>query len=205
MSDLHEDARRAGYGTPLGAGVRPAVLVIDVCAAYLDDTSPLRAPVQDAVRAAALVVDYARAGGYPVVFTRVSYRRGTNEGGLFRQKVPTLAVFEEGNPLGDFLAEPAPRDGDSVIVKQYPSAFFGTPLAANLTAAGIDTLIITGLTTSGCVRATAVDALQHGFRPQVVADACGDRDPRLHEANLFDLGAKYADVIDVKQARELLL
>ncbi|WP_067701422.1 isochorismatase family protein [Nocardia jejuensis] len=202
--DLGEDARSAGYGAPLGAGDHPAVLVIDICAAYLAPGSPLRAPVADAVRAAAAVVHRARTGGYPVVFTRVSYRPGTTEGGLFRRKVPTLAVFEEGNPLADFLDDPRPRPGESVIVKQYPSAFHGTALAANLTADRIDTLVIVGLTTSGCVRATATDALQHGFRPLVVAQACGDRDPRLHEANLFDLNSKYADVIDLDRALELL-
>ncbi|GAB4586530.1 isochorismatase family protein [Nocardia sp. IFM 10818] len=204
MKDLAEDARAAGYGTPLGAGARPAVLVVDVCAAYLTDGSPLRAPVEEAVKAAAAVVDRARAGGCPVLFTRVSYRPGTDEGGLFRRKIPTLAVFEEGSPLGEFLADPAPLPGECVVVKQYPSAFHGTALASNLTAAGIDTLLITGLTTSGCVRATATDALQHGFRPMVVAEACGDRDPRLHEANLYDLNAKYADVIDLDAALRLL-
>ncbi|MEV0248645.1 isochorismatase family protein [Nocardia sp. NPDC050712] len=204
MKDLTEDAHSAGYGTPLGVGKRPAVLVIDICAAYLDDDSPLRAPVEDAVRAAAALVQHARARGYPVLFTRVAYRPGTTEGGLFRLKIPTLAVFEDGNPLGDFLDDPAPHPGETVVVKQYPSAFHGTALAANLTADGIDTLFIAGLTTSGCVRATATDAMQHGFRPVVVADACGDRDPRLHEANLFDLNAKYADVTGLEAARRLL-
>ncbi|MEU4317834.1 isochorismatase family protein [Nocardia fluminea] len=204
MKDLREDARGAGYGRALGPGRRPAVLVIDICVAYLDDESPLRAPVEDAVRAAARVVDHARAGGHPVLFSRVTYRPGTSEGGLFRRKVPSLAVFEEGNPLADFLPEPAPLPGETVVAKQYPSAFHGTALAANLTADGIDTLVITGLTTSGCVRATATDAMQHGFRPMVVADACGDRDPRLHEANLFDLDSKYADVIALDAALRLL-
>ncbi|WP_306362290.1 isochorismatase family protein [Nocardia sp. CC227C] len=204
MKDLAEDARSAGYGQRLGPGARPAVLVVDICAAYLTDGSPLRAPVESAVEAAAAVVHRARASGYPVLFTRVSYRPGTAEGGLFRRKVPTLAVFEEGNPLADFLDDPAPLRGECVVVKQYPSAFHGTALAANLTAAGIDTLLITGLTTSGCVRATATDALQHGFRPMVVADACGDRDPRLHDANLYDLDAKYADVLSLDAALRLL-
>lgn len=204
MRDLHDDARGAGYGRPLGAGQRPAVLVIDICAAYLDDASPLRAPVEDAVRATITVVDHARANGHPVLFTRVTYRPGTSEGGLFRRKVPSLAVFEQGNPLADFLPEPAPLPGETVVSKQYPSAFHGTALAANLTADGIDTLIITGLTTSGCVRATATDAMQHGFRPMVVGQACGDRDPRLHEANLFDLDSKYADVISLDAALRLL-
>ncbi|WP_308162789.1 isochorismatase family protein [Nocardia alni] len=204
MKDLDEDARSAGFATPLGAGTSPAVLVIDICAAYLDDASPLRAPVEEAVRAAIQVVNRARANGYPVIFTRVSYRPGTSDGGLFRRKVPSLAVFEEGNPLARFLDEPAPRPGEAVVTKQYASAFHGTALAADLTAAGIDTVVITGLTTSGCVRASATDALQHGFRPIVVADACGDRDPRLQQANLYDLNAKYADVVTLEAALRLL-
>ena len=177
---------------------------MDVCAAYLADESPLRAPVEEAVRATAVLVDHARTQGFPVLFSRVSYRPGSDEGGLFRRKVPTLAVFEQGNPLAEFLADPAPRPGETVVVKQYASAFHGTALAANLTAAGIDTLLIAGLTTSGCVRATATDALQHGFRPLVVSEACGDRDPRLHAANLYDLGAKYADVLDLDRALRVL-
>ncbi|MEU8900333.1 isochorismatase family protein [Nocardia sp. NPDC048505] len=204
MQDLTADARSAGYGSRLGAGSSPAVLVIDVCAAYVTDGSPLRAPVEAAVRATTRVVRQARDHGYPVIFTRVSYRPGSADGGLFRRKIPTLSVFEEGNPLAEFLADPAPLPGESVVTKQYPSAFHGTALAANLTADGIDTVLVTGLTTSGCVRATTTDALQHGFRPLVVADACGDRDPRLHEANLFDLDAKYADVIDLAEALRVL-
>ncbi|MCM6771938.1 isochorismatase family protein [Nocardia sp. CDC159] len=204
MTDLADDYRRHGFAATLGPGDSPAVLVVDICAAYLTDGSPLRAPVEDAVRAAATLVAHARDHGRPVLFTRVAYRPGTADGGLFRRKVPALAVFEEGNPLGAFLDDPAPRPAEVVITKQYASAFHGTSLAATLTAARIDTVCIVGLTTSGCVRATATDALQHGFRPLVVADACGDRDPRLHEANLLDLGAKYADVLDLRAALAVL-
>ncbi|AYF77012.1 isochorismatase family protein [Nocardia yunnanensis] len=202
--DLAADYRAHGFAARLGAGERVALLVIDVCAAYLTDGSPLRAPVEEAVRAAAQLVTRARGSGRPVIFTRVSYRPGSADGGLFRRKVPALSVFEEGDPLGDFLTEPAPRPGEVVVTKQYASGFHGTSLAATLTALRIDTVLVTGLTTSGCVRATATDALQHGFRPLVVAEACGDRDPRLHEANLLDLDAKYADVIDLPAALGLL-
>ncbi len=204
MSDLTADYRRHGFAATLGPGRSPAVLVVDICAAYLTDGSPLRAPVEDVVAAADALVKHARAHHYPVLFTRVVYRPGTADGGLFRRKVPALRVFEAGNPLGAFLDAPAPRADEVVISKQYASAFHGTALAATLTAQGIDTLCITGLTTSGCVRATATDALQHGFRPLVVADACGDRDPRLHEANLLDLGAKYADIVRLDAALALL-
>ncbi len=115
------------------------------------------------------------------------------------RKIPALKVFEEGSPLAEFVPD-LPRPGETVITKQYASAFFGTSLAATLTAAGIDTLYICGLSTSGCIRASATDALQHGFRPLVVSDACGDREPQLHDANLLDLQAKYADVLTLAEA-----
>ncbi|MQY26137.1 isochorismatase family protein [Nocardia aurantia] len=203
-SDLAADYRTHGFAARLGAGERLAVLVIDVCMAYLTNGSPLRAPVEDAVAATARLVARARETGVPVIFTRVSYRPGTTDGGLFRRKVPALSFFEEGNPLAEFPVDPAPLPGETVVSKHYASAFHGTALAADLTAQRIDTVLITGLTTSGCIRASATDALQHGFRPLVVADACGDRDPRLHEANLLDLDAKYADVIDLAAALSLL-
>ncbi|MFD6104965.1 isochorismatase family protein, partial [Nocardia salmonicida] len=200
MTDRAGEYRRSGYSARLGAGNSPAVLVVDICAAYLTDGSPLRAPVEDAVRAAAAVVAQARESGLPVIFTRVRFEPNGPDGGLFRRKVPVLRVFEQGNPLGDFLDDPAPAPGDVVITKQYPSAFHATALAATLAAQRVDTLVIVGLTTSGCVRASATDAMQHGFRPLVVADACGDRDAALHEANLTDLDIKYADVLGLEEA-----
>ncbi|MFI7525337.1 isochorismatase family protein [Nocardia salmonicida] len=204
MTDRAGEYRRSGYSARLGAGNSPAVLVVDICAAYVTDGSPLRAPVEDAVRAAAAVVAQARESGLPVIFTRVRFEPNGPDGGLFRRKVPVLRVFEQGNPLGDFLDDPAPVPGDVVITKQYPSAFHATPLAATLAAQRVDTLVIVGLTTSGCVRASATDAMQHGFRPLVVADACGDRDTALHEANLTDLDIKYADVLGLEEALAVL-
>ncbi len=204
ISAIEDDYRAHGFAGELGFGRSPAVLVVDVCRAYLDDSSPLRAPVENAVAACSRLVTGAREVSVPVLFTRVRFQRGGLDGGLFWRKIPALRVFEEGNPLGDFPESPAPRDGEVVVVKQYASAFFGTSLASTLHATGIDTLVICGLTTSGCIRATAVDALQHGFRPLVVSDACGERDPAPHEANLLDLRAKYADVLTTEQALSLL-
>ena len=201
---LEADYERAGFRGRLGWGACPAVLVVDVCRAYVDPASPLYAGVEAALASAARVVEAARVGAHPVVFTRVRYAPGGADGGLFYRKVPALACFDEGNPLGDWCDEPRPRDSEVVVPKQYASAFFGTPLAATLTAAGVDTLVIVGLSTSGCVRASAVDAVQHGFRPLVVREACGDRDPRPHESALFDLDAKYADVIGEDEAIEQL-
>ncbi|WP_207842516.1 isochorismatase family protein [Williamsia soli] len=200
MSDTLASYHESGFAGQLGPGRSPAVLAIDLAMAYLDDSSPLRAPVDDAVAASAALVGAARAAGIPVIFTRVSYQPGGLDGGLFVRKIPALTVFEEGSPLAEFVPDPRPEPGETVITKQYASAFFGTSLAATLTAAGIDTLYICGLSTSGCIRASATDALQHGFRPLVVADACGDREPQLHDANLLDLQAKYADVLGLVDA-----
>ena len=128
------------------------------------------------------------------------YASGLADGGLFVRKVPALAAFAEDAPggWGDFTVQP--EAGEMVIGKQYASAFFGTPLAATLRAGGVDTLVIAGVSTSGCVRATAMDALNSGFRPQVVRQACADRSVELHENNLADLDAKYADVVDLSEA-----
>ena len=204
QADLAEDYERAGFRARLGFGERPAVIVVDVCEAYLDPTSPLYAAVEDVVEAVGRVVDAARLAAIPVIFTRVVYQPGGADGGIFYRKVPSLKIFEAGSPAGEFPDRVRPRDGDVVVLKQYASAFFGTSLAATLTAKAVDTTIITGLTTSGCVRATVLDAMQSGFIPIVVRDAVGDRDERPHEASLFDLDNKYADVVDIDEVLRFL-
>ena len=195
-----EDYRRAGFGGRLEPGERPALLVVDFVQAYLDRSSPLYAGVEAVLASAARLLAAARDGGVPVAFTKVQYAPGGADGGLFYRKVPALEVFQAGSPLGELPGVLTPRPGELVVTKQYASAFFGTSLAASLTALRVDTCVICGLTTSGCVRASAVDALQHGFVPLVVGEAVGDRDPRPHEANLFDLAAKYAEVVEVAWA-----
>lgn len=201
MSDeLTADYAGAGFGGTLEWGNTPAVLVVDVCRAYVDTASPLYAGVEEAVASAGRLVAAARRAGAPVVFTRVEYQPGGADGGQFFRKVPALACFERGNPLGDFLDDPAPAAGEVVVTKQYASAFFGTSLASTLVSMGVDTVLVCGLSTSGCVRASALDALQHGFVPVVVADACGDRHPDPHWANLFDLAQKYATVLSETEA-----
>lgn len=195
QADLDADYALAGFSGQLGFGQRPVVLVVDILRAYLDETSPLYAGVEDAVASAARVVAGARAASVPVIFTRVEFAPGGADGGVFYRKLPLLGALDAGSPLADFADDPRPRDGEVVVTKQYASAFFATSLASTLTAIGADTVVIVGLSTSGCVRASAVDAIQHGFVPIVVRDAVGDRDSRPHEANLFDLQAKYADVM----------
>lgn len=193
--DLAEDYRGAGFGGHLAFGARPALVVVDMVRAYFERGSPLYAGVERTLESALRVLAAARGAGVPIFFTSVRYTPGGLDGGVFYRKVPSLCVFDEGSSLGLFADGIEPRAGESVIVKQYASAFFGTSLAATLTSLQVDTTIVTGLTTSGCVRATVLDAMQYGFIPYVVRDAVGDRDSRPHEANLFDLAAKYAEVV----------
>jgi maleamate amidohydrolase len=194
-TDLDADYKGAGFGNSLAFGQRPALLVVDFVRAYIEPGSPLYAGCEGAFESAKRVLAAARAAHLPVIFTGVEYVAGGLDGGIFYRKVGALKVFERGSRLGEYCDGMEPRAGEWLLIKQYASAFFGTPLASTLTAQGIDTVIITGVSTSGCVRATALDACQHGFIPFVVRDAVGDRDPRPHEANLFDLQAKYAEVV----------
>lgn len=187
---------RGTYEGSLGFGDAPALILVDFVEAYFDESSPLYAGVDDALASALRIREAARAADIPVVYTNVVYTEGGADGGVFFRKVPVLEAFVAGNPLGAWPAGLEPAENELVVSKQYPSAFFGTQLAETLRAEGIDTLIITGLTTSGCIRATCVDAMSHGFVPIVVADACGDRHESPHRANLFDMNAKYADVVD---------
>lgn len=185
-------------------GQRPALVLVDLVEAYLQPGSPLYAGIESALESAVRMTAAAREAGIPIVFTNVEYQPGGVDGGVFYRKVPALSVFQQGSPLGAFPAVLSPRDGDIVITKRYASAFFATHLAATLTALGVDTVIICGTSTSGCIRATALDACQHGFLPFVVRDACGDRHQAPHEANLFDLQSKYAEVVSEAEAKELL-
>lgn len=199
------ESYRGAFDGHLRFGARPALLVVDVVRAYVDPAAPLFAPAFGAaLPAIARLIAVARAAAAPIVSSRVVYAPGGGDGGLFYRKVPALAAFDAGNAWGESAAEATPRPGDIVVTKQYASAFFGTSLASTLTALGVDTLLVAGFSTSGCVRASALDALQHGFAPFVVADACADRHPDPHAANLFDLQAKYAQVIDLEAAAALL-
>ncbi len=193
-----------GFGGRLQPGAHPVVLAIDLMRGYFDPSSPLCLPSRDCLDSAARVLTAAREAGVPVVHTRVVYGPNGVDGGVFFRKVPALGHLVGEGPMGRLMPEVAPRDDELVVVKQYASAFFGTSLASTLVAGGFDTVVIVGVSTSGCVRASAVDAVQHGFVPLVVADAVGDRDSGPHEANLFDLRAKYAEVVDEATAVDYL-
>jgi maleamate amidohydrolase len=204
IEDLAADYEAAGFGARLAFGRRPALLVIDVVEAYLQKDSPLYAGVEDARDSNIRLVECARRAGVPVIFTNVTYNAGGADGGVFFRKVPALKAFLPGSPLGAFPAGLAPRADELVVSKQYPSAFFGTSIAPTLHAMGVDTVVMGGFSTSGCVRASALDAMQYGFIPYVVREACGDRDARPHEASLFDLQAKYAEVVSEAEAVALM-
>ena len=187
------------YENRIGFGKRPAMLLVDFVQAYFDKTCDLYAGVEDALASAIRVRDAARTAGVPAIYTTVVYQKHALNGGRFFQKAKPLRHFLEGSPLGAWPAGLDVSDDELVVSKQYPSAFFGTSLASTLTTWGIDTLIITGLTTSGCVRASCLDACCHGFIPIVVREGCGDRHEAPHEANLFDMNAKYADVVSEQE------
>lgn len=207
MSDSRQrDYARAGLAGHLIPGTRPALLLVDPARAYVDPDCPLYAGagVEPAVEAMRALLASARAAGVPVVVTRVRFRPDGRDGGVFFRKVPTLRVFAEGSPYGDFIDGLAPLPDELTVTKQYPSAFFGTALSAYLTANGVDTVLVAGLSTSGCVRATALDAMQHGFVPVVVEEAVGDRDPDVHAANLFDIAHKIGEVWRMERAMAYL-
>jgi maleamate amidohydrolase len=193
-SDLRENYA-AAYNNRIGFGKKPALVLIDFVQAYFEPTSPLYAGVDAALASALRIRSAARVKAIPVVLTGVVLHPSGLDGGRFFQKAKPLACFTAGNPLGAWPRGLEPYPEEFVVTKQYPSAFFGTSLAPLLVSMGVDNVILTGLTTSGCVRASCVDAMSHGFITTVVGDACGDRHPAPHEANLFDMNAKYADVV----------
>ncbi|MES2033045.1 MAG: isochorismatase family protein [Pseudomonadota bacterium] len=203
-SDLNANYAGAFDGK-LPFGERPALLIVDVVVAYLTPGAPLYdAAFVTALESNERLVAAAREAGVPVIFTNVVYQPGGADGGLFYRKVPALKAFDRGSEGGAFPPSLQPLPTETIVSKQYASAFFGTSLASTLRAMNIDSLLITGFSTSGCVRATGLDALQNGFAPFIVRDACGDRHPAPHEANLFDLQAKYGEVVSESEAIALM-
>ncbi|MBP8000850.1 MAG: isochorismatase family protein [Chloroflexi bacterium] len=199
MSELQTNYKGVFEGR-IGFGQRPALLIVDFINAYTTPGSPLYAPdVVTAVQATRSLLALAREKRIPVLFTKVLYNKNYRDGGIFVQKVPVLKTLVEGEPLAEIVPDLTPTPDDTVIVKQYASAFFGTALAAALTSLSVDTLILTGCSTSGCVRASAVDGMQYGFRVIIPRECVGDRHPAPHEANLFDIHAKYGDVVSQEE------
>jgi nicotinamidase-related amidase len=197
--------RQEGFHGRAGFGRRPALLVIDVNVGFTDPASPLVCDLDGVVAAIGRLLDEARRAQIPVVYTTVSYTEGDKiAAAAFIEKVPALLTLQAGSRWVEIDPRIAPLPHEPVLNKLFASAFFGTALSSLLAAAGCDSVIVTGASTSGCVRATAVDALQHGYRPLVPRDAVGDRNPAAHEANLYDIDAKYGDVVSLDDAIEHL-
>lgn len=197
MTGNPQESYTGVFDGQLGFGKKPALILIDFVQAYFDQSCELYADVDDVLTNALLVRAAAREAELLIIYTNVKYLPSLLDGGRFTQKVPVLQNFVDGNPMGDWPRGLEPADDELVITKQYPSAFFGTSLASALTANGNDSLIITGLSTSGCVRATCVDCCSHGFIPIIAEEAVGDRHEGPHKANLFDMHSKYGDVVPV--------
>jgi maleamate amidohydrolase len=192
--------RHDGFHGRAGFGRRPALLVIDVNVGFTDRASPLVCELDDVVAAIVRLLGAARQAQLPVVYTTVSYTEGDKlTAAALIDKIPALLTLESGSRWVEIDPRIAPLTHEPVLNKLFASAFFGTALSSLLAAAGCDSVIVTGASTSGCVRATAVDAIQHGYRPIVPREAVGDRNPAAHEANLYDIDAKYGDVVSVDE------
>lgn len=185
----------ADFGASIGLGDRPALLVIDLINAFTDPTTRLGADVAAVLDRTEQLLAAFRERDLPRYFTTVAFEESYGDAGRFIEKVPALKELRLGTEAVEVNERIAPMDDERVILKKYASAFFGTDLQTELTTNRVDTLVLAGVTTSGCVRATAVDSLQHGYRTVVPADAVGDRAEGPHRANLFDIDAKYGDVV----------
>lgn len=182
----------------LGLGQRPALILVDMIRGFTDPACPLGSACANVVAANRTLLDAFRAARLPVFFTTVVYR-DAQQARVFRQRIGALNLLVPGSPWIEVDPALTPQAGEPVIEKQWASSFFGTDLADRLRQARADSLVVTGLTTSGCVRATVVDGLQHDFPVVVPREAVGDRNPQAHQANLFDMHAKYADVVSLDQ------
>ena len=193
------DAR--GFGGRQGAGRHPVVVVVDFIEGFTNPESPLACDADSAVVATRRLLDAARTTGMPVIFTTVCYADDDLErASMFLAKAPALATLRPGSTWIQVDARLAPRADEPVLVKLFASAFFGTRLDEMLREAGCDTVLVTGASTSGCVRATAVDALQYGYRVLVPRDCVADRAIDAHNGSLLDIDAKYGDVTSLDEA-----
>lgn len=188
--------KAAGFGQTVPRGTRPAIIVVDFSYGFTDTLYPTAAEMSAQIAATRRLTDMGRARGFPVIYTTIAYHPGEIAMLPWLRKAAGMAALVEGSRLVEIDEATGIQPGDPVITKKGASAFHGTALAALLTGAGVDTLVVTGATTSGCVRATVVDAVQSGFNVLVPADCCADRAQAPHDASLYDMRQKYADVTD---------
>ncbi|MGY0792204.1 isochorismatase family protein [Azospirillum argentinense] len=190
---------RQGFGRSLGIQGRIGLLIVDFVNGFADPAVFGGGNIAPAIARTAEVLEKARAMGWAVAHSRIVYADDGSDGNVFSIKVPGMQTLTEHAAISAIVPELTPVPGELVVRKTVPSAFFGTGLAPWLTQRGVETLLIAGATTSGCVRASVVDAMCHGFRPVVMADCVGDRALAPHEANLFDIGQKYGDVVPAER------
>jgi maleamate amidohydrolase len=203
-----ENARKLyvarGFAGRVGFGRRPAILIIDLIEAFTRSSSPLAAELGPQLTAVTKLLRVGRRAGVPIVFTTVEYDPSLKDAGLFVRKVNGLKWLVTGSPWVELHPALKRRKGELVVKKQYASAFFGTGLASFLATQRVDTVIVCGCTTSGCVRATVVDALQYGLHAIVPRETVGDRAEKPHEASLFDIDMKYGDVVSLQKVLDYL-
>jgi len=202
MSDdkAREIYAKARLGESITMGSHPAVLVVDFSCGFTDPASTLGSDLTPQVEATKQLLDVARGKGLRVIFTTIGFEPSLHDGGLWLQKVPALGDLQIGGRWVDIDPRLEPREDETIVLKKGASAFFGTNLASILIAQGIDSIVLCGATTSGCIRATAIDLLQYGFPTLVPRECVGDRAQAPHDANMFDIQAKYADVVSLDEA-----
>lgn len=205
MSDELDIYRKQGFAQTVGIGVAPAVVVVDFVLGFTDPAHFGGGNIGPAIERTVQLVKLARARGWPIAHTRVVYADDGSNASSFTRKVPALLGLTETSPLSQIVPELTPLPGELVIRKQNASAFFNTGLAGWLAGRRVDTLMVTGCTTSGCVRATVIDSCSHNLRTVVVTDCVGDRAIGPHEANLFDMGQKYADLMSLDEVEAATL
>jgi len=204
LAEMHEKLSAKGFAGRVGFGERPAVLVVDLIRGFTDETCPLGSDLDTQVDNTRRILEAARAAGAPVIMSTSYYDEALAEAGLWALKVPNNEWLVEGTEWVQIDERLERQPGDMLLVKKYASCFFGTDLVSRLVSRQIDTLIVTGCTTSGCVRASAVDSCSYGFHTIVVEDAVGDRAPLSHLTCLFDIDAKYGDVTTTDAVVEYL-
>jgi maleamate amidohydrolase len=185
--------QRSGYGNS------PAVLVVDMARAFCDPEHPVGADMSETLEQIAVLLEAARRKHLLTVYTTIAYHESGADAGAWASKLPTLRLLKLGDPITEIHPRIAPLDRDHVIVKKFASAFFQTHLSSLLHASGVDTLVVAGCSTSGCIRASVIDSVSHGFRTVVPVECVADRVPGPHQANLFDIDSKYADVVSVDE------
>ena len=205
ISDFFKTIRLSSLeSNSTGLGSSPALVVVDMCRGFIDPSSPLGFPCDELIQANIKLVDKFKQINLPVIFTTTIYR-DISEASVFRAKIPALNILKPDSEHTSFLAELSPGSEDILIEKKFASSFFETTLALDLRQMNVDSVVISGVTTSGCVRATALDSLQNNFLTVVAEDCVGDRDLNAHRANLFDLQSKYADVVHSERIIKSLL